>query len=62
MEKGFYTQVVIIRRKNFDDIKERGKTKRFNSQGQSARMKHWFNLDHEWLKETSMTREPYFYK
>ena len=54
-------QVVMIRRRNLYDTKEKDKTKKFNFQGQSARTKNWFNLDHEWLKETFMTREPDFY-
>ena len=57
-----YAQVVIIRRRNLDDIKEKDKTKKFNFQGQSARTKRWFDIDHECLKEKFMTREPDFYK
>ena len=34
----------------------------FNFQGQSAITKHWFNIDHEWLKENVIKREPKFYK
>ena len=26
------------------------------------RTKHWFNIDHEWFKETLMSREPDFYQ
>ena len=62
MEQGLYAQVVMILKVNSDDIKEKYKTKKYNFQGQSARTKHWFDLDHEWLKENFMTREPDFYK
>ena len=33
-----------------------------NFQVQSEITKHWFDLDHEWLKENFMTRKPYLYK
>ena len=52
----------MICRINLDDMKEKYQTKTINFQGQSARTKHWFNLDNEWLKENFMTREPGFYK
>ena len=61
LEQGLYTKVVIIHIRDLDDIKEKDKTKTFNFQRQSARTKHWFNIDHECLKEKFMTREPYFY-
>ena len=61
LEQGLYAQVVMILRKNLDGTKEKDKTKKFNLQGQSARTKNWFNIDHEWPKESFMTREPYFY-
>ena len=44
-----------------DDKKEEDNKKNHNFEGQSAITKHWFDLDHEWLKENFMTREPYFY-
>ena len=50
LEQGLYAQVVMIHRRNLDDIKEKDKTEKFNFQGKSARTKNWFNLDHEWLK------------
>ena len=31
-------------------------------QEQSARSKHWFDLDIEWFEEKFSTREPQFYK
>ena len=37
-------------------------TKKYNFQEKSARSRHWFDLDHEWLEENPMTREPDFYK
>ena len=61
MEQGLYAQVVMILKVNSDDIKEKYKTKKYNFQGQSARTKHWFNIDHECLKQKFMTREPYLY-
>ena len=61
LENGLYAQVFMILRRELDDIKEKDKTKKYNFQGQSARTKHWFDLDHEWLKENFMTCEPDFY-
>ena len=58
---GLYAQAVMICRRELDDIKEKYKTKIYNFQGQSARTKHWFDIDHDRLKENFMTREPYFY-
>ena len=52
----------MIRRRESDDIKEKDKTKIYNFRGQSAKPRRWFNIDHEWLKENIMTREPNFYK
>ena len=48
-ESGLYTQVVMIRRRELDDKQEKEKTKKYNFQVQSARTKHFFDLDHEWL-------------
>ena len=62
LENGLYAQVVMILRRELDDKKEKNKTKKFNFQGQSERTKHWFDIDHEWLKENFMTRKPDFYK
>ena len=62
LENGLYAQVVMIQRKNLDDIKEKYKTNKYNFKGQPARTKHWFDLDHERLKENFTTREPDFYK
>ena len=50
MENRLYSQVVMIRRRNLDDIKETYKTNKFNFQGKSTRTKHWFDIGHEWLK------------
>ena len=60
--KRLYAQVVMIRIRDSDNIKEKDKTEKFKFQGQSARTKHWFNLDHEWLKENFMKSEPDLYK
>ena len=57
LEQGLYAQVVMIRRRESDNIKEKYKTNKFNFQGQSARTKHWFDLDYKWLKENFMTSE-----
>ena len=62
LDHWLYAQVVMIHRRELDDIKEKDKTKIYNFQGKSARKKHWFNIYHEWLKENFMTREPDFYK
>ena len=45
-----------------DDKKEKENTEKHNFQGQSARTKGWFDIDHEWLKENFITRELDFYK
>ena len=58
LEQGLYAQVVMIRVRNLDVIKEKYKTKIYNFYKKSARTKHWFDLDHEWLKENLMKREP----
>ena len=62
MEQGFYSQVVMIRRMESDDKKEKENIKKYNFQGQSARSRRWLDLDHQWLEENSRTREPYFYE
>ena len=62
MEQGLYEQVVIIQRKDSENKKGKEKTKKYNFQGQSARSRHWFDLDHEWLEENFMTRKLYLYK
>ena len=51
----------MIRKKESQNKKEKGKTKKYELQGKSARSRRWFDLDHEWLEENFMTREPYFY-
>ena len=61
LEQGLYAQVVMMRRRNLYDIKEKYRTKKFNFQGKSARTKHWFDIDSEWLRKSFMSREPYFY-
>ena len=50
LENGLHAQVVMIRRRELDDKKEKYKTEKYNFQGQSARTKRWFGIDHEWLK------------
>ena len=52
----------MIRRSESEKKKKKYKTKTCKFQGQSERKKHWFDLDHEWLKENFMTREPDFHK
>ena len=59
--KCLYAQVVMIHRRESDDIKEKYKTNPFYFQGQSVITKSWFDLDHKWLKEILMTREPDLY-
>ena len=49
MEQGLYEQVVMIRRNNLDNKKEKENTKKYKFQGQSARSKRWLDLDHECL-------------
>ena len=62
LENGLYEHVVMIRRRESDDKKGKFKTKIYNFQGQSERKKRWFGIDHKWLKQNFMTREPDFYK
>ena len=62
LEQGLYAKIIMICRRNLYDIKEKDKTKIFNFQGKSARTKHWFDLDNEWLKENVITGETDFYK
>ena len=62
MENGVYAQVFMICRRESYDKKEKEKTKKYNFQGQSERSGRLFNLDNDWLKESFMTREPYFYR
>ena len=62
MEQGLYEQVVVIHRKESDNKKVKENTKKYNSQRQSARSRHWFDIDHEWSEENFITYEPYFYK
>ena len=61
-EQGLYAQVVMIRRKESENKKEKENNKKYNFQGKSSRSRRWFNLDHEWLEKNFMTREPDFYK
>ena len=44
-ENGLCEQVGIILRRESDDKKGKYETKKYNLQGQSARTKHWFDLD-----------------
>ena len=62
LENWLYAQVVMIRRRQLDDKKGKYKTEKYNFQGQSARTKRWFGLDHDYLNENLMTGETYFYK
>ena len=43
-------------------IKKKKIRQKYNFQGQSSRTKNCFDIDHEWLKENSMTRKPDFHK
>ena len=51
----------MICQRESDAKKEKENTKKYNFQGQSARSRRWFDLDHEWLDENFSTRKPYFY-
>ena len=57
-----YAQVVMIIQKDFDNKKGELKYQYYNFQGKSARPRLWFDIDHEWLEENFVTREPNFYK
>ena len=61
LENGMYAQAFIIRRRELGDKKEKDGTKIYNFQVQSARTSHFFDIDHEWLKEHFMTREQNLY-
>ena len=61
-EQGLYAHVVMILQNESENKKEREKTKKYNFQGKYAISKRWFDLDHDWLEENFMTREPCFYK
>ena len=52
----------MILQKQSENKKEIDKTKKYNFQGQSAGSRRQFDLDHEWLEENFMTREPDLYK
>ena len=56
MEQGLYAQVIMIRRKDYDNKVEKEKTNKYNFQGQSARSICWFDLDHQWLEANFRTR------
>ena len=56
LEHGLYAQVSIIHRRGLDDKKEKYEKYIYNFQGQSARSRRWFDLDHECLKEKFRTR------
>ena len=47
IEQGLCEHVVKIRRRESDNKKEKGKTKKYNFQLQSAISRRWFNLEHE---------------
>ena len=64
MYKGFYEQVVKLRRKDLKLIAEnKNKTEpKFKFQGQSARSQRWFDLDFDCIEVNFSTRETDFYK
>ena len=51
----------MICQRDSNDQKEKYKTDKNKSQGQSAITKNWFDLDHEWLRGNFVTYEPDFY-
>ena len=61
-EQGLYAQVVMTPQKDSENKKEKERTKKQNSQGQTSRSRRWFDLDHEWLGEKIRTHKPYLYK
>ena len=64
LEEILYAHVVRICRKSMVQKKDTGKQpkRKYLFQEQSARSKHWFDLDIEWFEEKFSTREPQFYK
>ena len=52
----------MICRNDLDNRIEKEKTKKYNFQGNSTILIHWFDIDHQWLEERFSTFEPDFYK
>ena len=61
MEQALFAQVVIICQKESESKTKKKNTKKYNFQEKSTSSRRWFNIDHEWLEEYFMTREPDFY-
>ena len=61
MEQGLHAQAVIILQKYSYNKKGEENTEKYNFQVKSSRSRRWFDLDHEWLEEKLLTREPDFY-
>ena len=64
MEKGLYSQVIRIRRKDLKFVatdKNKNEAK-FKFQGQSARSQQWFDIDLDRNEINFSTRDPDFYK
>ena len=64
MEQGLYAQVIKFWRKGlkFDAADKNKNGSKFKFQGQSGRLKLWFDLDLDWIDINLSTREPDFYK
>ena len=62
MEQDLYAQVVMIHQKDSENKKVNENTKKYNFHGQSTISRRWFDLDPEWLEETFMACELYFYQ
>ena len=62
LAEGLYAQVVLISRRNLNDFFFKIRQNKLTSKENQQEPKNWFDLDHEWLKEYCMTREPDFYK
>ena len=64
IEQGLYAQVIMICRKYLKII-ESNKSKneaKSKFQGQSARLKCWFDIDYDWIEVNFSTGEPDFYR
>ena len=49
IDQELFAQVFMILQKDLDNKKEKGNNKRYNFQGNSTRLIHWFDLDFDWL-------------
>ena len=56
-----YAQGVMIHQKDLDNEKEKENNNNYNLHGTSTISKHWFDLEHDWLRESFSTLGPELY-